>query len=176
MDLLGVPKEWMPDADMMRVHSHWTAGTNNASTTDLRHYHFLIEGDGTILRGNHSVSRNMPPLTSGKYAAHSYRSNSNAIGIGVCGMRGATDRPLRPGKYPINEVQWKKLIALNALLATRYKIEVTSKTILSHAEIEANLGISQRGKWDIAWLPFKDDIVSASVVGGLLRKEVSLLV
>jgi hypothetical protein len=41
-----IPATWMPDADMRRIHIHWTAGRHKANATDLASYHVLIEGDG----------------------------------------------------------------------------------------------------------------------------------
>ncbi|MER8369697.1 hypothetical protein NKH70_28955 [Mesorhizobium sp. M0991] len=45
------------------------------------------------------------------------------------------------------------MTAVVAELCKYYRIKVTSKTVLSHAEVESNLGIEQRGKWDSPGCP-----------------------
>ena len=47
---------------------------------------------------------------------------------------------------------------------------VTPKTILSHAEVQGNLGIKQNGKWDIARLPF-GHLVGAKAIGDDFRAK-----
>jgi N-acetyl-anhydromuramyl-L-alanine amidase AmpD len=118
----------------------------------------------------------VPPLVEGEYAAHTRKANSYAIGIGICAMSGAKTQPLIGGKYPVTKAQWETAVSLIAALAHRYNIPVTEKTILTHAEIQPNLGIWQRGKWDIAWLPFWTKTMSAKAVGDKLRAEVKELV
>lgn len=177
---LQIPMNWMPVVLMKRIHLHWTGGSYIASSLDKEHYHFLIEiqkyGRVRVVRGKFSTNANAPPLREGRYAAHTRRANSHAIGIGICGMAGASDRPLKPGDYPITKEQWNLAVKLIAKLAKRYSIEVTPTTVLTHAEVSANLKVRQRGKWDIAWLPFWKRTLSASDVGEKLREEVNVYV
>ncbi|BAQ16900.1 phage tail tip lysozyme [Methyloceanibacter caenitepidi] len=167
-----LPPDWMPDASPQRIHVHWTAGAHEATSFDKRHYHFLIEGDGDLERGYPTVADNDPPLRSG-YAAHTLHANSRAIGVSMCGMHGARERPFHAGKYPLTPLQWDKMVRVVAELCKRYGIPVTRKTVLTHAEVEDNLHISQRGKWDITRLPFDAEIVGARAVGDKLRADVS---
>jgi hypothetical protein len=46
---------------------------------------------------------------------------------------------------------------------------VDRKTVLSHAEVQQTLGITQKGKWDIARLPFDDSIKGAIAIGDQMR-------
>ena len=55
------------------------------------------------------------------------------------------------------------MAALVANLALHYKIPVTPQTILTHAEVQPTLGIKQRGKWDVTRIPYRSDLVGASV-------------
>lgn len=167
-----IPQEWMPAAPMKRIIIHWTAGAQLASENDREHYHFLVEGDLDIVRGTLPVTANVPPLTEGKYAAHTRGSNSHSIGISICGMNGAVEQPFNAGKAPISAPQFSKLIAAVACLATRYSIPVTDKTILTHAEVQKNLGIKQNGKWDITRLPFDATVVGAKACGDKIRSMV----
>jgi hypothetical protein len=55
----------------------------------------------------------------------------------------------------------------------RYDIPVTPKTVLSHAEVQNNLGIKQRGKWDISRLAVDPSMNGAKACGDLLRASVA---
>lgn len=165
----------LPHAPVQRIILHWNAGSYTASYLDQEHYHFLIEHDERfpeIVRGHHSIMANIPPLREGKYAAHTYRANSYAVGVAICGMKGAKDRPLRAGKYPITKEQWELTVQLIAEMVVHFGLKVDGKTILTHAEVTANLGIKQRGKWDIAFLPFWKRRLSAAEIGTKLRTDV----
>lgn len=168
----AIPPEWLPWAHMQRIVFHWTAGTNKASATDKKHYHILIEGDGTVVRGIPSIDLNDAPLKAG-YAAHTLNLNSDSIGVSLCGMAGATESPMNVGKYPITKAQWDKLAEVIAQLCDRYAIPVTRKTVLSHAEVQPTLGITQRGKWDVAVLPPDPSVKGAIAIGDKLRAAVT---
>jgi hypothetical protein len=166
-----LPKEWTPPAKMQRVICHWTAGRHKASAVDRKHYHFIIEGDGSLVRGDPSIKQNEAPAKTG-YAAHTLNCNSGSIGVSVACMWNAKENPFSPGPAPMTEVQWKAMVALVAELCRRYRIPVTPKTVLSHAEVEKNLGIKQRGKWDFTRLAFDMTVVGADQCGAKLRGEV----
>ncbi len=68
-------------------------------------------------------------------------------------MSGAVERPFRSGTAPITGAQLTALAALCRTLSARYSIPVTPRTVLTHAEVQPTLGIVQRGKWDVTWLP-----------------------
>jgi hypothetical protein len=137
---------------IVRIVVHWTAGSHNPSSLDLSHYHFVIDGAGKVHPGKWPVSANVKPVP-GKYAAHTLNCNTGSIGVAIAAMGGAVERPFNAGKYPITPAQVSALVALCRKLANEYGIPVTRQTILSHAEVQPTLGIKQRGKWDIAWLP-----------------------
>jgi len=145
--------DWLPDAKMERVIVHWTAGGHKATAYDRKHYHLLVEGDGTIVPGIPSIALNEAPVKKG-YAAHTLRCNSGAIGVALCCMAEAEERPFDPGPAPMTERQWQVLARVVAELCRRYAIRVGPRTVLSHAEVQGTLGIKQRGKWDIARLAF----------------------
>ena len=144
-------KSQMPNAGPRRIVCHWTAGGYKASSTDRKHYHFLVEDDGNIVAGTHSIADN-DSTADGNYAAHTLKSNTKAIGLSVCCMGGATRT--NPGRFPMNERQWLRMGELAAELCKNYGIEVSPTTVLGHFEVERNLGIKQRGKWDPGFLPW----------------------
>ncbi|WP_037437174.1 peptidoglycan recognition protein family protein [Sinorhizobium fredii] len=167
-----VPAEWMPAAKLERVICHWTAGAHKASEFDRSHYHILIEGDGTLIRGIPSIKLNEAPAKKG-YAAHTLDCNSGSIGVSLCCMGGSNEAPFDPGKYPMTREQWDALTGVVADLCRRYGIKITDKTVLSHAEVQNNLGIQQRGKWDFTRLAFDLSIKGAKACGDKLRAEAS---
>ena len=163
---MTVPKEWMPACKMLRIVVHWTAGGHKASSVDKEHYHIMIEGDGKLVRGDHPIDDNLN-CNDGDYAAHTKGCNTNSIGVSVCAMLDAVEKPFSHGPYPITAMQIEALEDVLVDLCKTYKIAVTDKTVLSHAEVQKNLGIAQNGKWDISWPP-----KTAKQVGDSMRAKV----
>lgn len=166
-----IPAAWMPNAKMSRVILHWTAGAHSASSVDRERYHIVIEGDGTPVRCDHSIDDN-ENTGDDDYAAHTRGCNTGSIGVSLCCMENARERPFEAGKYPMTQTQWVAGVRAIATLCKRYGIPVTDKTVLSHAEVQANLGIKQNGKWDVAILPFDTSFNTARKCGDRLRAEV----
>lgn len=169
-----VATEWMPAAPMKRIIVHWTAGGHIASSLDREHYHILVEGDGTLVRGHPWISDNVN--VAGKpaheYAAHTLNANSGSVGVSLCCMAGATESPFSAGRAPMTRAQWNAMTSVVADLCRRYGIAVTDKTVLSHAEVQTDLGIQQRGKWDFTRLAFDPSVVGAKACGDKMRAEV----
>jgi hypothetical protein len=161
-----------------RIILHWTAGGHKANGVDLRHYHFVIEGDGTVVTGNQPVGANLRienPSDGSTYAAHTRGLNTGSIGIALAGMRGAKERPFSAGPSPITHAQIDALGKLAARLAVQHRIPVTRETILTHAEVEPTLGVKQRGKWDITWLPgMPAAVIDPIRIGDMLRARITV--
>jgi hypothetical protein len=159
-----------------RIIMHWTAGGHKANATDKRHYHFIVDGDGTVVAGNHAPEANeviRDPMNGSTYAAHTRGLNTGSIGVAVAAMAGATEAPFNAGAAPITERQLTAFCGLVARLAKQYGIAVTERTILTHAEVQPVLGIRQAGKWDITWLPGMDKPSDARGVGAQLRLQIN---
>jgi hypothetical protein len=137
---------------MKRIILHWSGGAHTPSNLDKQHYHFIIDGAGKVHLGEFKPEANAKPV-KGQYAAHTLNCNTGSIGVAVAAMAGAVERPFNAGKHPITPAQVAALVTLVRSLAAQYGIPVTPQTILSHAEVQPTLGIKQRGKWDITWLP-----------------------
>lgn len=155
-----------------RIIWHWTAGTGSVSTQDREHYHWIISGDAVVLAGNFSPEDNLS-TADGSYAAHTLNCNTGAIGIAMAGMHGAVERPFDPGAYPLRQRQVDALVRLSAELSRRYAIPVGRRTMLSHAEVQPTLGIAQRGKWDVAWLPGMTAPADPVAIGDRVRAAVT---
>jgi hypothetical protein len=162
------PADWMPACKMQRIVVHWTAGTLKASDLDRDHYHLIIEGTGSLVRGRKSIADNVS-TADGKYAAHTLNLNQGSISVALCGMGGALQAPFSAGKWPLTRAEWAMLPRVLADLCPRYTIPVTPQTVLSHAEVQTNLGVKQKGKWDIAVLPFDPSLNTARKVGDAFR-------
>lgn len=157
---------------MKRIINHWTGGTYKVTELDKQHYHVIIDGDGEWHKGNHTIEAN-ENTKDGDYAAHTLNCNQDSIGVSVACMAGAVQGKSN-GDYPLKEVQWDEMIRQNARFCIKYGIPVTGQTVLTHAEVQKNLKIRQRGKWDIAILPFDKNIdANAMAVGNELRRRVA---
>jgi hypothetical protein len=164
---------------LSRIILHWTAGGNTANGTDKRAYHYIID----IANGRpRVVAGYLPPeanerIPSGAkagvdYAAHTRGTNTGSIGVAVAGMRSARERPFDAGPSPMTEAQIEQLCVFVADLATLHKIPCTPRTILTHAEVEQTLGVKQRNKWDIMWLPGMNATADPIAVGNILRGRI----
>lgn len=145
----------MPNCEMARVVVHWTAGAYKASALDKEHYHVLIEGDGTVVYGNHAIDANAKPAREPR-ASHTRNCNTGSIGVSVCCMKDARERPFFAGPFPMTVQQWQAAAEVVAELCARYTIDVTPRTVLAHGEVEATLKIPQLQKWDpmvLPWMP-----------------------
>lgn len=157
---------------MKRIIIHWSAGSHKVSNLDRQHYHRIIDGDGNVHEGVFPIEANEKPV-KGQYAAHTLNCNTGSIGVALAAMAGAVERPFSAGSHPITEEQLTALAKLCAGLAKQYDIPVTRATILTHAEVQPTLGIKQRGKWDITWLPHMDQPGDPVVVGDMLRESIT---
>ncbi len=163
-----VPKDWMPNCSMKRIILHWTAGGYKASSNDKSHYHILIEDDGKLVRGSNTIKDNVS-TGDNIYAAHTLGFNTGSIGVSVCCMAGAKESPFNGGSFPMTKTQWETMAQVVAELCDFYDIDVTSKTVLGHGEVEREFPKKpQKGKWDPMVLPW-DTSLSKKQVGEQFR-------
>ncbi|VDC31540.1 peptidoglycan recognition protein family protein [Pseudogemmobacter humi] len=157
---------------MKRIIIHWTGGPHKPTGLDKEHYHLILDGSGELHSGLHPVRANAGPLKPGAYAAHTLNCNTGSIGVALAAMAGAQERPFKPGSAPITAAQEAALTHLLVALCDQYQIPVTRETVLTHAEVQPTLGIAQRGKWDITWLPGMTQPGDPLAVGDLIRERV----
>lgn len=170
-----IPAAWLPDCKVVGITAHWTGGSHTASSLDKEHYHFLWEADGDLVKGLHSIKDNeeIGGKSSDHYAAHTKGANTKRVGVSLCCMAGATESPFNPGKFPMTEKQFLAMAAGIAQMCRHYGVKVTDKTVITHAEVQANLGIKQNGKWDYTRLAFDPTVKGAKACGDKLRAAVS---
>jgi hypothetical protein len=148
-----------------RVHWHWTVGWNKANDTDKEHYHAVFEGDGTEV-----LCHEWDDLL-----AHTRNANSGAVGLSLCGMVKALERPFSAGPEPITAAALASMAKRTANLCVAFDIPVSRWSTLSHSEIQPTLAIPQRQKWDINFLPGMtgptDPITAGDRIRAMVTKE-----
>jgi len=149
-----------------RVHLHWTGGGHIANATDKKAYHGLFQGDGTCIKlAEPWVYR---PLT--------LNANSGAVGLSMCCMAGAQERPFQWGKAPMTAAQLHAMCRDAAAICIAYDIPVTRWSVLTHAEVQPTLGIKQNRKWDISVLPGMPAPGDPIAVGDRIREMIARIV
>ena len=157
---------------MKKVILHWTGGANYPNSTDLEHYHFVIDKDGKVYQGKYKIEDNLN-CYDGKYAQHTGGGNTGSIGIAVCGMANF-DGNIASTKYPLTAIQIEKLFELTAKLCKQYNIKITPDTVLTHYEFgKAYPKTSSKGKIDLIYLPPFPSI-EKNEIGDFLRKNIFL--
>ena len=128
-----------------RITIHHTGGVYTPNDTDKNAYHFLIDGEGNVVKGKYRPEDNIN-CQDGVYARHCGGCNTGNIGIAICGCYTAD--------YPIKRKQVEAACKLAAELCNKYGIRITNKTVLTHAEVGKMLPHStSAGKIDIINLP-----------------------
>ena len=102
---------------------HWTGGNYTPCSSDLLHYHFLIDNLGKIYNGKYSP-RDNENCTDGKYAAHCGGGNTGRIGIAICCRKDTNTIP--------TQKQIETMCKLAADLCLKYGLRVNQ--VLTHAE------------------------------------------
>src|SRR5574344_1986336 len=156
---------------MKRIIIHWTAGGHVPNSTDLKHYHFLIDKYGRVNNGIFKPEDN-ENCYDGKYAAHTGGGNTGSIGISLCGMCGYSS-PNSLGPYPINKIQCETLFSLIAKLCKKYNIKISKETIMTHYEFGQKYPTSTSyGKIDIVYLPPYPTVLKKDV-GDFIRTKIN---
>lgn len=135
------------------VNIHWTAGAYAVSNLDRQHYHVILGGNGgPVVRGNQSPKSNESTTDGDSYAGHTRGLNTRRFGLSVACMASAVKGSA--GRFPLLERDWERLAEAAAEVLDFYKLPLSVRTCIQHGEVQRQLGIAQRGKWDICWLPF----------------------
>jgi hypothetical protein len=155
-------KPLLHPSGISRVHWHWTVGWHKANQTDKDHYHAVFEGDGTEIQSHEWEV----------VLAHTKNANSGAIGLSLCGMVKAVERPFNAGPNPITAASLAAMVRRTRALCDMFDIPVSMWSTLSHSEIQPTLGIAQRQKWDINVLPGMKAPIDPITAGNMIRAMV----
>lgn len=146
-----------------RITFHWTAGTYTPNDVDKKAYHFLIDGEGKVIKGVLKPEDNID-CKDGVYARHCGGGNTGNIGIAICGMYSKD--------YPIKRVQIEAACKLAAQLCEKYGIRITNRNVVTHAEFgQMYPNSSSYGKVDIVNLPCVA-VYGTTPVGNWIRNKV----
>lgn len=155
---------------MNKIIIHWTAGAYTPNSTDLRHYHYLIDKNGRINCGIFRPEDN-ENCNDGKYAQHTGGGNTGAIGVALCGMYGFSSAT-KLGCYPLTKIQCEALFSFIAKLSKKYKIKIDNNHIMTHYEFGLkNPHTTSAGKIDIICLPPYPQIKQQKI-GDFIRSKV----
>lgn len=146
---------------------HWTAGVYNPNEIDKKAYHYLVTGQGNMVKGLYSPEDNLN-CSDGKYAQHCGGGNTGRIGVAMCGMMGYT--PTNYTLFPLTLKQVEATCQLVAEIMLKYNLPYDN--VRTHAEFgEENPNTSSYGKIDIIELPCIN-IKGTKNVGDVLRNKV----
>lgn len=165
------PEDVFHPSGLHRIIGHWTAGAYGDIALERRAYHLLIDQHGRATPGEFMPEANAD-TSDGRYAAHTRALNSGSIGVAMDAMADAREVPFRPGPAPITIPQLEGFVEQVADLCLTYRIPVSRWTVLTHAEVPHTLGVWQRNKWDITWLPEMAGTGDAVRIGDVLRNRI----
>lgn len=153
-----------------KIIIHHTGGSYKACYVDKQCYHYIIQGDGTIVTGVYKPEDNIN-CKDGKYAQHTYLGNTGAIGVAVaCNYKYSMfDKTSTP--YPLNKKQYSSLINLIVELIRKYNIKLNDVTTHYMHDKQKNI---KQGKSDITYLPWEPNI-SPNKVLARIREDISIL-
>lgn len=173
-----IPLNQLPDLKGKKLFGvvwHWTGGTHQANSIDVQHYHWIVNGDGSVVQGV-SATRNFHPCPA-NYGAHTRNLNSGWLAISLSCLGGPGTNENNQGQWPMTKAQADVMVAISAQLAEHYGIPVQRPTkadrrgFLSHAEVQDALGIAQAGKWDFT-VCYDPKVRGAKNVGDFFRQQV----
>lgn len=166
------PSSLFHPSGLHRIHLHWTGGADGVIRMERTAYNGLVARDGERVMGQFPFEA-QADYAVGRAASHTLNANPGAIGLSADAMAGAKERPFNPGSAPMTVRQLDEICRWSAELSVRYWIPVRRFSILTHAEVQPTLGIRQRWKWDITWLPGMSDPGDPVAVGDRLREMIS---
>jgi hypothetical protein len=153
-------------AKPQRIILHWTGGSYTPNATDLRHYHYLVRGDGQIVPAV-PVERNMVSPAPPDRANHTRNLNTGSVGVAFCGMAGAKEKGPY-GNFPLKRGQVIAGCTFVAELLDAWRMPCTVDTVFTHAEAQRIHGVAQAGKWDIDVFPWSPHLTPREC-GSMLR-------
>lgn len=141
---------------------HWTAGNYTPCSTDILHYHYLIDGFGNVVAGKYTPEDNLN-CNDGKYAAHCGGGNTSRIGLSICCRKNLSTPPTKK--------QVETMCNLAAHLCIVYNLKPSE--CMTHAEFgQAHPKTSSYGKIDINQLPHAG-VSGVKACGDYLRNKIN---
>ena len=169
--------------NMYRIVMCWSMSDNEFTRIDKNRYHFVVDQDGNVIRGNFDVSDNFEinhnEKPRGTYATPTNGLNDNTISIAMLGMKDykVENEKIVVGEYPINKRQYVVFCMLAYHLSNLYGVIVDLEALITKSEIEAVLKKKQKpGTCDFKFLPFdkKWNVINKNptIVGKKIRDDI----
>ncbi len=134
-----------------RIYIHWTAGNYQQYFSD---YHLLIDYDGKIVSTTDDLTEKKE---------HTWKRNSNAIGIAMCCCVGATcqaDGSVDYGSQPPTAAMIDSTAQVVACLCDALGLAININNVMTHAEIADRMPDPDKygpettcERWDLWFLP-----------------------
>jgi hypothetical protein len=167
-------REIMDPSGIYRVHWHWAASTYSVTWAVIRHYNAVFDRDGNKHDGG------SPPEQQAIYSpprfgvSHTFRANTHAVGLSVAAMAGAKTNwgtgVVDQGQYPLTWAAIDGMLEETVDLCREFDIKPSPWTTITHCEVQTNIGIKQKNKWDIRVLPCNPTkLLSEREGGDILR-------
>lgn len=148
----------MDPSGIFRIHWHWAASTYTVNWNVVKHYNGVFDKDGNKHDGG-TPPQQQAVYLPGKYGvSHTFNANTGAVGLSVAAMAeakvtnwgtGVVDQ----GKYPLTWEGIDGMLKETVKLCREFDIKPSPWTTITHAEVQTNIGIKQKNKWDIRVLP-----------------------
>jgi hypothetical protein len=155
------------NAKLKRVCIHWTAGGLKANAIDRKHYHFIFEDDGKVIKGVYPPEANARQLKNGDtYAAHCAGGNSWTLGVAVCGAF----KGYKGGTFTQKSLE--ACLKFVAQFCKENGIPINEDTVYTHYEFGLkHKGTDSAGKIDISSIPWEPQL-KPHEVGNWIRTKV----
>lgn len=147
------------------IYLHWTAGRYHQFFDD---YHLCIDSDGAIIATTDDLA---------ELKAHTWRRNSDAIGIAMCCCAGATAYQggvIDFGDYPPTAEQIDVVAQVVAVLCQELGLDINRNIVMTHCEAAEIDGYGPEDsdpdmRWDLWFLPDIPGDGELKPGGGVIR-------
>lgn len=162
---LGVIREMAREAKgcIDKIYLHWTAGNYGNYSDD---YHINIDSNGSIVISGYDLT---------ELKSHTWRRNSNAVGIAMCCCAGAVAYSadnIDFGSQPPTEQQIDVMAKVVAVLCEELGLVINSNNVLTHceaAELDGYGPSTTCERWDLWSLPDIPGDGALKPGGGVIR-------
>lgn len=160
---------------LTRIHWHWAGSSYEVSDDALSHYNGMFGPDGKYYPGTNPEDQARYDYKRGIGVSHTYQANTSAIGLSVAGMHNAQpnwgNSTVDQGIYPLTWAGIDGMLKQTAEFCKEFDIKPSPWTTITHAEVQENIGIRQRNKWDIRCVPDRATLLGVRETGNILRSR-----
>jgi hypothetical protein len=114
----------IPRGNVERIYLHWAVEPFGC-TDGAYNFEVDFEDGAWVMKMTHDPRDNMSGLDNNAPASHTWERNTNAIGIAISGMDGASTTNFGPDGVQIHELEF--LCALAAAVAVEYGVDTAGK-------------------------------------------------